>query len=210
MQRLQENIVADDTGVYIQPSRRPDGSLRKPIRVKAGYVPQDEVPLYESKGKQFAQRQTTMTLPVGLDPSHAKKQVNPNNPIPGLVILDTDVKTKKKKKKPAAAASDSTGNNSSSSNNKAKPNKSKTPTPAPPSKAELESLAPEELEKRIKNLKKKVREIKSLEAKIESGEVKNPEKDQKEKLLRKPDLLAEILALNLVLHGDEGQPEEAD
>ncbi|KAJ6967424.1 Partner of Y14 and mago [Populus alba x Populus x berolinensis] len=27
----------------VAPSRRPDGTLRKPIRIRAGYVPQDEV-----------------------------------------------------------------------------------------------------------------------------------------------------------------------
>lgn len=34
----------------VEPTRRPDGTLRKPIRIRAGYVPQDEVVKYQSKG----------------------------------------------------------------------------------------------------------------------------------------------------------------
>jgi hypothetical protein len=36
----------------IAPSRRPDGSLRKEIRIRAGYTPQDEVAIYQPKGAQ--------------------------------------------------------------------------------------------------------------------------------------------------------------
>jgi hypothetical protein len=38
--------------VVIPASKRPDGSMRKPIRIRKGYVPQDEVPKY----KTIAQR----------------------------------------------------------------------------------------------------------------------------------------------------------
>jgi hypothetical protein len=34
----------------IQGSRRPDGSYRKDVRVRAGYVPQDEQPVYVPRG----------------------------------------------------------------------------------------------------------------------------------------------------------------
>lgn len=34
----------------LAPTRRPDGSFRKAIRIRAGYTPQDEVAIYQSKG----------------------------------------------------------------------------------------------------------------------------------------------------------------
>lgn len=53
--------------------------------------------------------------------------------------------------------------------------------------------------KRLKNLRKKLREIEAIEKKILNGEIKAPDKDQKEKVSRKPDVLSEIMALELSL-----------
>lgn len=48
MAELSKNLKEGER--ILEPTRRPDGTLRKPIRIRAGYVPQDEVVKYQSKG----------------------------------------------------------------------------------------------------------------------------------------------------------------
>ncbi|KAL6907577.1 hypothetical protein ACP4OV_002616 [Aristida adscensionis] len=53
----------------IAPTRRPDGTLRKAIRIRAGYVPQEEVAIYQSKGALM--RKSGPDVPPGYDPALA-------------------------------------------------------------------------------------------------------------------------------------------
>lgn len=48
---MDGGYVVTDSGDKVLPgSRRPDGTIRKERRIRAGYVPQDEQPVYQSTG----------------------------------------------------------------------------------------------------------------------------------------------------------------
>ncbi|XP_059433766.1 partner of Y14 and mago [Corylus avellana] len=52
----------------LAPTRRPDGTFRKPIRIRAGYVPQEEVAIYQSKGALWKKEMASQAGPPGYDP----------------------------------------------------------------------------------------------------------------------------------------------
>ncbi|XP_014227844.1 partner of Y14 and mago [Trichogramma pretiosum] len=229
------SYVKDEQGTFIPASQRPDGTWRKPRRVKDGYVPQEEVPLYESKGKQFTKNKAT--YPVGMSAEYvaqhkAKREaeISKTNPIPGLVITP-EVKKKKKKKKnkgvtevtedfveisitaqPLVARVQEKKVDEKTKtkvDEKTKPKveektkpkvdeKTKTKVEVPktpvPEQTEDKATAVDPV-KRLKNLRKKIREIESLAKKIKNGEIKNPDKEMLDKVSRKSEIQKEIKKL---------------
>jgi len=188
--------IDPDTGFLMQPgSQRPDGTWRKPIRVKEGYVPQEEVPLYESKGRAMQKARETGYIP-GLDFKIDTFVVpTPVHTIPGLStkpsasLPTTSSKTKKKKGKGSGAAS--TSNDFKVVTEKLK----KTSISEERPRNEAGQPIATDPAKKLRNLKKKLRDIEALEEKLNSGEIPIPEKEQLDKVARKPEVLREIKLL---------------
>ncbi|KAJ8768217.1 hypothetical protein K2173_021157 [Erythroxylum novogranatense] len=177
----------------LAPTRRPDGTLRKPIRIRAGYVPQDEVAIYQSKGALLKKGMSSSQemVPPGYDP-----------------VLDAKPKTKsakrneRKKEKRLQAALEK-GNNSEAAvdgeleKEELPPNedlgcseshKSLTSqmnellivdsSPADSMEASVPSAPSEDTDKKIRALRKKIRQAEAQQQKTAANDMK-PEQLEK-------------------------------
>ncbi|XP_068219121.1 partner of Y14 and mago [Palaemon carinicauda] len=183
--------MKDDSGqCFIPASQRPDGTWRKARRVKDGYVPQEEMPLYESKGKQWAKSRSE--YPVGLAPDDvatAKAKQGNNAGIPGLAMTPKPEKSKSQKKK-------SGGGKKKQAAPDASITKQLQETHISDSTSDKDQQSgPADPLKRLRNLRKKLRDIEKLEKQINSGELKKPEEDQLSKVKKKGEVLKLIKEL---------------
>ena len=213
----RENVFRGDDGhLYLPATQRPDGSWRKPRRVKEGYVPQDEVPVYESKGKKITRElEEASKIPVGLN------FVSEQNTDEATSKPMTKSQKKNAKRRQKNKASGEEQNESSSqpvqrdidhTEQLAKhisdlklqedantQNGNTTNASSIPTDLSHEGLEPPLLDKetlkRVRALRKKLKQIDELQARIESGEIVTPDQDQLSKISKKDEFLAEYISL---------------
>lgn len=194
-------------------------------------MPQEEVPLYESKGKQFMKKPA---LPVGMCPivaqeakSKREKQQQKQeqttkkiNSIPGLIQLSsssscatptqkpkqssgkcknaTEIASKSNQKATSSGATTTTktaSTTSTKSKNISNKCSDDSVTDISNTISDLNLNIEDELAKKLKKLRKKIREIEAIESKLATGELKNPEQDQLDKIGRKKTILKHLREL---------------
>lgn len=133
------------------------------------------------------------TLPPGLNPAELET-VKKSESQPMSKSAKKNAKRKEKKKQHQQSAPEGTGPSEVSiSQTLARTKLSED------SVKEAQANDKAAIEKKIRNLKKKLKQVDDLKTKIDSGEIKNPEKEQLAKIERRQELGDEIENLELDL-----------
>ncbi|CAK9290809.1 unnamed protein product [Gordionus sp. m RMFG-2023] len=184
--------LIDGSGDIILPAtQRPDGSWRKEVKVKKGYIPQEVVPLYECKGKKEYIQYSK--YPPGLHPDEIKKIEEVKQ---GLTLNTTNKSKNKKQSDPISTKhiidSFASLNINSKTLSNTKHHTKETP-------AIIKHMDIEAILKKVRNLKKKLRQIESLKEKLDDGDYKELDKEQMEKIERQNKIEDEIENLENLL-----------
>ncbi len=172
-------IVTDESGErHIPASKRADGTTRKAIKIRPGYRPPEDVEVYKTRtAENFRNRG--------------------KGPVPGAEGLKEDKQ---------AQSSSASGNKNAKRREARKKAKAagevEDAAPAPAEEAGKEEVADSEAEKekKVRTLKKKIRQAKELKEKKETGESLLPE--QIAKVIKINELIRELDALGFDADGE--------
>ncbi|KAJ3056288.1 hypothetical protein HK097_007500 [Rhizophlyctis rosea] len=157
----------------IAASRRPDGTIRKERKVRPGFVPQEDVTRYSNEKVEASK------VPKGYVPGMVLKSAPPT-------ASDSAPKSKSAKKNAARAAKKAAEKESGEGAGLGSQSSAPAPAPAPSKEAPVPtapacfSSTTADAEKKLKNLRKKLRQIEELQDRADKGEELVAE--QKEKL----------------------------
>ncbi|KAM6395012.1 partner of Y14 and mago [Rhynochetos jubatus] len=187
--------VTDETGKYIASTQRPDGTWRKQRRVKEGYVPQEEVPVYENKYVKFFKSKPE--LPPGLSPELGASSPRAEPGESGLSrTAKRNLKRKEKRKQQQEKGERETDGLSRTLEKTSLADGGGTAgdeREAEPQPVCGEGETPgSERNRKVKNLRKKLRQVEELRRRLESGQIPQPSREQLEKLARRKTLEQEL------------------
>ena len=178
-------------GEVIPASKRPDGTWRKERRVKAGYIPPDEVEKYESKGKRFLSNQANFT------PGLAPVPGAPASGEPKKAMSKNQKKNERKKQKRKEGEQSDVNETPKSSTT----HKDIDAVTKDVSKIDLRKNDDDsdnsDIVKKIKNVRKKLKQCDQILQKKNEGETL--EKEQIEKLSKRDEFENELENLEALL-----------
>ncbi|ESW31594.1 hypothetical protein PHAVU_002G251000 [Phaseolus vulgaris] len=163
----------------LAPTRRPDGTLRKAQRVRAGYHPPDEVPKYKPK-PALLNKEMGSAGPPGYDPDADARPKTKS------------VKRNERKKRQAAIEKDTNVEDGASEDAAKKESAEALSSLVNDLSVEDSTPQAQDVDKKIRALKKKIRLTEALEQKSAEQEL-NPE--QLEKLAKLEDWRRELKQL---------------
>jgi partner of Y14 and mago protein len=184
--------VTDTSGKTVIPSsRRADGTVRKAVAVKTGYVPAGERAAYSARGSRNESTSHALRS-AGLGGGGSLAQRSGGGRIGGAPkpVKTLSKNAAKRARKRAAAAAGAGGESSASAETSTVDATAATAAAAPAADAAAAQLAPE---KQLRKLRKKMKQIAQLEAKVAAGSELN--EGQVVKVAAKDEIAAAIASL---------------
>mmetsp|Transcript_10344 Transcript_10344/g.10419 ORF Transcript_10344/g.10419 Transcript_10344/m.10419 type:complete len:308 (+) Transcript_10344:51-974(+) len=174
---VPKGVVVNADGDWIIPgTRRPDGTYRKEKKVKPGYIPQDEMVAFETTANK---KQKGIGIPGLASPPTTAN-------ISSSAARNLRKRENKKKAKAELSASEIVPEKTSLDNTEESNVLKETKDPA----------------KRLKNLRKKLRDIHEFKQKVGNGEM-NPTPEQIEKMRRQGEIEIEITELEKIVKSED-------
>lgn len=170
---------------------RPDGTVRKEIRVRPGYRPPEDVELYKNRTAEGFRNRGKAGVP-GAEAVKTEEDISKLSP-----AVNKNAKRREARKKAAAAATEESGDNKTDGEVKAVKQDAKDVATEPEKLKDPEA----EKEKEAKKLLKKLRQAKDLKDKKEKGDKLLPE--QFEKVIKINELIRQLETLGFDSQGEK-------